>query len=347
MALPPQRPRRRWGIIVGWVLFAFAGGVAVGPGLADYADVAVNGTAAFLGKHAPWMLGKYRPAPTSLPPAPAYHASRPLPPPALPAAPVVAPTVVAQPTITPTPPSPAAKATEPARPSATGRAAGQRAAAAFAAEIAASEEPAARRGHTRNAPKAPTVAVAAPTKKSGKSRDPFEEGAGSGSGPAAAPKPEPKPAPAARSEPAPRPAARSSDGLDNLMADVVTENKGKGKRSTSKDIDAMLKDVQKSEPAPAPKKAAAPAELPPLSPADIARVMGKVKTRANGCGQQFGDHGMAELKVTVGKDGKVSDVDVGGKIGETKTAACVAKAVRAAVFPPNSGLRFDYRIDVH
>ena len=30
---------------------------------------------------------------------------------------------------------------------------------------------------------------------------------------------------------------------------------------------------------------------------------------------------------------------------DTPLAACVEKAIRAATFPPSSGLRFDYRID--
>jgi hypothetical protein len=324
MALPVQRPKRRWGIIVGWALCAFAGGVAAGPLLGEYADIAVNGTAGFLGKHVPWMLGKYRPAPVYVPPPPVQRVRRPAPPPV---------PVAAQPVAAPPPTPTAAPAPQPVKVVSRER--------PVVTELAASPEPPVRRGHPKAAAKAPAVAVAAPTKKATKSRDPFEDGGGA----AGAPKAEPKAAPAAKTEPAPKPAARSSDALDNLMADVMTETKGKGKKSPSKAIDAMLKDVQKSEPAPAPKKAAA-AELPPLSAADISRVMGKVKTRANGCGQQFGDKGTAELKVTVGKDGRVSNVAVGGKVAGTKTGTCVEKAVRAAVFPPNSGLKFDYRIDV-
>jgi hypothetical protein len=321
MALPVQKPKRRWVGILAWVLLAFAGGIALGPPLGDYADVAVNGTAAFLGKHAPWLLGKYRPAPDYVTPPPMHRGPR-ISPPAPPVAPVVAQPVAPPAAAEPQPASTAGPEPEPASPS--------------AAERAEPARPAAHRGRSRGAARAPTVAAAAPAKKGSRSHDPFEDSSGGAASP---------PPAASKHESASKPAARSSDALDNLMADVVTENKGKGKRSASKDIDAMLKGVQKGSPPPA-SKPAAPAELPPLSPSDISRVMGKVKTRANACGKQFGDKGTAELTVTVGKSGKVSNVAVGGKVGGTKTGACVEKAVRAAVFPPNSGLRFDYRIDV-
>jgi hypothetical protein len=88
--------------------------------------------------------------------------------------------------------------------------------------------------------------------------------------------------------------------------------KSKGSRSTSKDIDAMLKDVQKSNPVPAPKRIEPP-EAPPLTSADIARAMAGVKTSADACGKRLGQTGVADLKLTVGKDGKVNAVSVGGK----------------------------------
>lgn len=319
MALPPQKPKRRWGEVVAWMLFAFAGGVAAGPTLNDYAFTAVESSTAFFGKHVPWLLGRFRPAPPVAAPVPAPHAapSRPLP-----AAPPKAPVRAAAPV------------------AAVGLSAPQ------VEKLAEPEVPAARPAHAKGAVKTPPVAVAAPVKKRAKNRDPFEAGGEGASEPAAAPKREPKPAPVeaavAKSEPA---AARSSDGLDNLMADVVTENKGKGKKRESKAIDAMLKDVQKSEPAPSSKRAE-PTALPPLSAADIAKVMAKVKTRGKSCAQQFGGKGIAELNLTVGKDGKVSDAVVGGNVADTPLAACIQKAARAATFPPNAGLRFDYKIDV-
>lgn len=75
------------------------------------------------------------------------------------------------------------------------------------------------------------------------------------------------------------------------------------------------------------------------------RVMAGVKTRCNACAQRLGQTGIAELKITVGKNGAVTDVLVGGKIANTPLAACIEKATRMATFPPSTGLRFDYRID--
>jgi hypothetical protein len=132
------------------------------------------------------------------------------------------------------------------------------------------------------------------------------------------------------------------------MAGMANEGgaKSKGSRSTSKDIDAMLKDVQKSNPAPAPKRIEPP-EAPPLTSADIARAMAGVKTSADACGKRLGQTGVADLKLTVGKDGKVNAVSVGGKAAGTPLAGCIEKSARAVTFRPNAGLKFDYRIDVH
>jgi hypothetical protein len=138
------------------------------------------------------------------------------------------------------------------------------------------------------------------------------------------------------------------------MADVVSDDSGssnsnsnsKSKKRDDKEMDALLKGVQKSDPAPVVKKAAPPPPAPPLSPADIKDAMAQVKVRGNVCAQRFGRGGTAELKITVGKDGKVSDVQLGGKLAGTPVADCIQQAVKSASFRPNAGLRFDYRIDV-
>jgi hypothetical protein len=190
-----------------------------------------------------------------------------------------------------------------------------------------------------------TPVASAPASKSKAAHDPFDtdsESAGErtaarkakASDEPSAPAPQPKPA-----------AARSSDSLDNLMADVMTDGKGKPKKH-DKAIDAMLKDVQKSGPAPAAKREEAPA-LEPLTSSDIAKAMAGVKTRASACAQRLGQSGIAELKIVVGKDGKVHDVNVGGKVAGSPLGACIEKAVRATTFRPNAGLRFDYRIEAH
>ena len=206
----------------------------------------------------------------------------------------------------------------------------------------------ARPRHGKGAVKA-VASAGTPSKKAAGFEDPFASDAETaGEAKSAAPSGKSKPAePAAapKSEPAPKPvAARSQDPLDSLMADGIGESKGK--KRDSKDLDALLKDVQKSKPEPPPKREAPP---PPssLSAADIAKAMAVVKTRSNSCAQRLGLTGTAELKITVSKSGAVTDVQLGGKIANTPLAACIEKATRAAPFPASSGLRFDYRIDAH
>jgi hypothetical protein len=199
---------------------------------------------------------------------------------------------------------------------------------------------------------APVAQKLARKAKAGKPSDPFDSSsddaaaAQSSKGKAAedsAPKPD-KAVPA--KEPAPKAGSKSGDSLDNLMVDVVTDNKGnKGKKQDNKEMDALLKDVQKSEPAPAAKKEPT-TSAPPLSPSDISTAMAQVKVRGNACAQRFGRSGTAELKITVAKDGKVTDVKLGGKLVGTPVAGCIEQAVKSAAFRPNAGLRFDYRMDV-
>jgi hypothetical protein len=170
----------------------------------------------------------------------------------------------------------------------------------------------------------------------GESRDPFESGAKPHLAQAAA-----EPA-AVKSPP-----ERSNASLDDLMADGPSAGgKGHEKRSTSREIDAMLKDVQKSDPTPLPKRPEPTSAAPSLTAADIGRVMSGVKRNAAECGKRFGQSGVADLKLTVGKDGTLSGVALRGKLADSPAGRCVAEAARNAVFPPNSGLTFDYRIDV-
>ena len=108
----------------------------------------------------------------------------------------------------------------------------------------------------------------------------------------------------------------------------------------------MLKDVQKSDPQPPPKRTEPATAAPSLTAADIARVMAGVKKNAAECGKRFGQNGIADLKLTVGRDGRISGVAVRGNLADSPVGRCVAQAARDAVFPHNNGLTFDYRIDV-
>ena len=340
----------------------FAGGIAAGPFLTDQASVLVERLAPMLGISVPRFVANRRPAPLPV---------RPMSPQAEVVA--LAPTPAAEPEPSPAP-APALAAGEPKAPAAEGRgeptavvakparsavdkkaapkavpAVAQRRAAVATparAEVAVAEAPAAHPQHAKGAVKT-TSSASTPTRKSSGSEDPFAS-ADERAPNAAAPSGKSKPAPSestarAKSEPAPKPAAsKSHDSLDSLMADGVADSKGK--KRESKDLDALLQDVQKSKPESPPKREAPPPAAS-LSPSDISRVMAGVKTRGNECAQRLGQKGIAELKITVGKDGHVTDVHVGGKVADTPLAACVEKAARAATFPPSSGLRFDYRID--
>ena len=189
-----------------------------------------------------------------------------------------------------------------------------------------------------SASKAESGGAKASARKSGKSHDPFDledEGAGVRSGG--------HKGKAVTAAPAAKSATRSSGSLDSLMSDVMTDDKGRTKKH-DKAIEAMLKDVQKSRPEPAPKREAAPA-LEPLTPAEIAKAMAGVKTRASACARRLKQSGIAALKITVGKDGRVTKASVSGKLANSPLGACVEKAARATTFRPNSGLRFDYRIE--
>lgn len=325
MALPVQKPKRslRWMVVLG--LSAFAAGLLAGPWVHDQTYAFINRAGPKLAARMPRLFGWLGPAaPSATPDVPAAPA-----PAVAPAAPVGQPRspVAVAPTVTPV----AAPAPAPEPPATRRRA---------SAPVAPHAQPA-RTVHSQPAAKSVAAAKVQPVKasarKSGRSRDPFEtdaEGAGERSGA--------QPGKAAVA-PAAKPAARSSGSLDSLMADVMGDGTGRSKKH-DKAIDAMLKDVQKSRPAPAAKREAAPA-LEPLTSSDIAKAMAGVKTRANACAQRLKQSGIAELKITVGKDGRVTKASVGGKVAGSPLAACIEKAVRATTFRPNSGLRFDYRIE--
>lgn len=347
MPMPEPIPKRRWRWLVVWMLLMFAGGVSAGPYLTNQAYVLVERVAPMLGmstpkfavpeplpnRHLPVQAGAAIPAPA---PAPAPVATAPK---------ASAAEALGEPAPVAAKPVPIAveKRREPeAKPAMVQEPIPARRAAVAAparAEVAVAESPSAHSQHAKSAAKSASSA-STPTRKSSGSEDPFASDTGNADVPKAAPSGKSKPAP---SEPAPKAAAvRSHDPLDNLMADGVTD--GKGKKRENKDIDALLKDVQKSKPEPPPKREAPPPAAA-LSPSEISRVMAGVKNRGNECAKRLGQKGTAELKITVGKDGHVTDVQVSGKVADTPLAACVEKATRAATFPASSGLRFDYRID--
>ncbi len=341
MVFPVQKPKRRWGrVIFASTLCAFAGGVAAGPTLQDHAYQGVDAAAFFIVTNAPPWLARYiPPSPNRLPPpSRSFATPTALPPPALPE-----PEPVAQ--AQDESPTPTAEVAERRPPSSAPRI--EPLAALPEVPPPADVRPS-RSKHGKPAARAQAREVSpapagVPTSRRAKQTDPFDTAGGTAE--AVTPRREVAAA-LPRSEPAPT-RARSNDGLDELMGASGGESASatRGKRSTSRAIDDMLKDVQKSEPAPAPRKSE-PAALPSLTASDITKAMAGVKTRANECGKSLGQKGMAELKLTVGKDGRVSNVIVGGKPAGSPLGDCIARAARAASFPPSAGLKFDYRIDV-
>jgi hypothetical protein len=310
----PELPRkRRWGWLLVWTLLVFAGGVAAAPTLTDQAFMLVERASSMLGMAPPQFVEKLKPAGHSIEPlsAPAVEQA-PLgerraelpPPPAEPVARQADPEpekpagTVAQP---PAARSETAAPAEPAQPAGAGM------------RVAPSAHPkgTASISSRRGAPTMKSAKVDRPSPADVPFHDPFSDGAESANRPKAAAlghKSNPsfdEPARAAKGEPAPKPAAsQSHDSLDNLMADVVTDRKGKNTLHEGKGLDALLKDVQKSKP-DSPPKQDAPASLPPLSQADISRVMAGVKIRGKECARQLGQKGIAGLSLVVGKEGSV------------------------------------------
>lgn len=333
MAFPVLKPKRRWGrAIFAWTLCVFAGGVAAGPALQDYAYQGVDGAAFFIVTNAPPWIGRY------IPPSPEH-----LPPPSR-AAIALAQTAPVEPARGEPQSAPVA---ERRPPSVAPRIEPLAEQPAMPTQVEARFTPRPKHGRTlakASAHEALSSPPATPAARRSRQTDPFD--AASADAEAATARREAAMAPPPQEAAPKRP--RSNDGLDGLMGGPATETApaAKGKRSTSREIDAMLKDVQKSEAPPPPKKSE-PESLPSLTASDITRAMTAVKTRANECGRSLGQKGMTELKLSVGKDGKVSNVTVAGRTAGSPLGECVAKAARAASFPPNTGLKFDYRIDVH
>jgi hypothetical protein len=149
----------------------------------------------------------------------------------------------------------------------------------------------------------------------------------------------PAEAPAPPSE-AVKKAAGSGDELDELMASAV----GPSKRGS--DLDKKLATVQKGEAAPAAKAAAASTKAAPLSRADIETAMKGVKDEMGDCYAKTGKGGPVDLSISVSPEGDVKNTVIKGDMAGTSTGACVAQKVKATVFPPSTGLNFNYRLVV-
>jgi predicted Zn finger-like uncharacterized protein len=110
------------------------------------------------------------------------------------------------------------------------------------------------------------------------------------------------------------------------------------KKGGGDELDDLLNNAAPDKPsAPkhsAPKEdAGGGADLPDsLSKSDIVNGMGKVKGKVGECYGQFKVPGMANVTVTIGRNGHVSSASVSGSFAGTPTGACVERAVKTATF---------------
>lgn len=139
-------------------------------------------------------------------------------------------------------------------------------------------------------------------------------------------------------------ASRSGDELERLMAGAVrsgAETRPAG-RNDSPELERKLADVQKPRAAASNNNAGISRQ--PLSRADISMVMQEVQKNVRGCFRQHGKGGVADVKVDVAPEGNVIGSVIRGDLQGTPTGACVEARLKAAVFPPSTGMRFDYRL---
>ncbi len=134
-------------------------------------------------------------------------------------------------------------------------------------------------------------------------------------------------APSAAAEPtaasASKPKKGGRDDLDSLLDDA-TSSKGGGKSSAPKEERASAASNDDNLPDQLDKGA-------------IVGGMGKVKGKVGACYEQYKVPGMANVAVTIGKNGRVSNAAVSGAFAGTPTGDCVSKAVKTASFPQFKG----------
>lgn len=77
---------------------------------------------------------------------------------------------------------------------------------------------------------------------------------------------------------------------------------------------------------------------PKLSRADIAKALKKVLPGVSKCGEEHDAKGvLVRVKILIAKSGKVSGALPMGDQAKTDVGRCVARRVKAARFPKNSG----------
>jgi hypothetical protein len=86
--------------------------------------------------------------------------------------------------------------------------------------------------------------------------------------------------------------------------------------------------------------------LPPLTREEIKAAMKVIQPRIKDCYRQFGQKGIARVRVEVGDGGEVASTTVEGNLAHTPTSACVESAVAEARFPASAGMTFRYPFPV-
>ncbi len=123
------------------------------------------------------------------------------------------------------------------------------------------------------------------------------------------------------------------DELDDLIDGAISSNSKKRKASSRK---RSRSSSSRSAPA-----AASNSNLPEtLSRSDIQKGMRGIKGKVQGCYDRFKVPGLASVKVTIGRKGRVSNTKVKGVFAGTPTGSCVKKAAGGARFPKFKGTPF-------
>jgi hypothetical protein len=86
--------------------------------------------------------------------------------------------------------------------------------------------------------------------------------------------------------------------------------------------------------------------LPALSREEILAAMKGIRPRIKECHRQYGQRGMAWVRVEVGGGGAVTSAAVTGAFAGSPTGACVEAAVKTAHFPASEGMAFRYPFPV-
>jgi hypothetical protein len=152
--------------------------------------------------------------------------------------------------------------------------------------------------------------------------------------PAPEPTPEPEPEPESETETAtaeaPAPVQVAVAEADPAPAPAPAEA-APAPRPRKKRLAGVRKPRKARKPATAPEPAQGPLPETPARAA-VKTAMSSIQAAAAACTQ--GQHGVAELQMTLSSDGRVRHAEVGGYFHGTPVGSCIAREVRKARVPP-------------